>query len=82
MSVLDLLAHQIPDTPLVHSGAPVREELVQIRPQAKVVAVLLDREVVAGGCERLDHGLDVADVQIRLPQGEADLGERGLLLLG
>ena len=77
---LDFLADALLSGFGLDGGAAVGEPFVEVFLEAEPVAVALDREVVAGLRERLQGGLDVADVEARLGDGEADFGLGGFAL--
>ena len=78
--LLDFLADALLSGCGLDGGAAVSKALVEVFLEAEAVAVALDREVVGCLGEGLQGGLDVADVEARLGDGEADFGLGGLAL--
>ena len=77
---LDFLADALLGGFRLDGGAAVGEPFVEVFLEAEPVAVALDREVVGCLRQRLQGGLDVADVEARLGDGEADFGLGGFAL--
>ena len=57
-------------------GCPaIGQQLVQVGSQAEPIAVVDALQVVTASAQAIENGLDVADVQVRLGDGQADLGQ-------
>src|SRR5208337_5344199 len=73
--LLDNLLDPLIDGWLRDGCPPIGQQLVQVGSQAEPIAVIDAFQVVTASAQAVDNGLDVGDVQVRLGDGQADLGQ-------